>query len=194
MVRILAAADLHGSYTLARDLAKKAVDNKVDLVVLAGDIHGAKEGDGNILDSFLKVNKKVLFIPGNWDSDSEHLKLREKAKSIHHYYVRYDEVSIAGIGSPNMKISLDDNDFFEIKKQFDKMKSNKKILVSHLHAEGTKAEFSGIKGDKILRKAINYFQPDILISAHIHESEGIEDKVGRTKVFQVGRKGRIFDI
>jgi Icc-related predicted phosphoesterase len=194
MVKILAAADLHDSYDLAKHLSEKARRHNVDLVVLAGDIHGPLEGKGNILNPFLKHKQKVLFVPGNWDSDKEHQDLRKKAKSIHNYYVTYENVAIAGIGSPNMKFSLDENDFSEIKKQFEKMKPSKRILISHLHAEGTNAEFSGIRGDELLRKAIDEVSPDVLISAHIHEAEGIEDKIGKTKIFQVGRKGKILEI
>jgi Icc-related predicted phosphoesterase len=194
MVKILAAGDLHGDYKLAKDLARKASENNVDLVILAGDLQGVFEGDERILNPFIKEGKKVLFVPGNWDSEREHQKLREKGRSIHNYYVNYDGVGISGIGCGYMKFSLDEKDFLEIKKQFLKMKSSKKILVSHLHAYGTRAEFSGVKGDKILRRAIDEFSPDILISAHIHESEGIEEMIGKTRVFQVGRKGKIFEI
>jgi len=194
MVRILAAADFHGSYDIAKSLAKKAAKYNVDLVVLAGDLHGHREGQGFLLDPFIQENKKVLFIPGNWDSLEEHERLRHKAKSIHRYYVTYDGVGIAGIGSPNMKFRLDEDDFLEIKRLFNKMKPEKKILVSHLHARGTKAEFSGVEGDEIIRRAVEEFEPDILLSAHIHEGEGIEDRIGKTRVFQVGRRGKIFEI
>jgi len=67
-------------------------------------------------------------------------------------------------------------------------------LVSHLHAAGTKAEFSGIPGDEVVREAIDEFKPDLLIAAHIHESEGIEDKIGGTRVVQVGRRGKIIEV
>ena len=194
MVKILAAADLHGSYDIANKLSKKAKENSVDLIVLAGDINGMKEGAGGIIDVFLKENQKVLFIPGNWDSTKEHDILKNKAKSIHNYYVTHDGVAFAGIGSSDMKFSLDEDDFYEIKKQFLKMKSGRRVLVSHLHARGTKAEFSGVLGDDVLRRAIDEFNPDLLISAHIHEGEGIEEMIGNTKVVQVGRRGTIIEI
>ena len=63
-----------------------------------------------------------------------------------------------------------------------------------MHAAGTKAEFSGIPGDAILRKAVREFKPDMLISAHIHEAEGLEDMIEKTKVVQVGKLGKIIEI
>ncbi len=193
-LRILAAGDLHGDIDIARKLSEKGKKEKVDLVVLAGDIHGYWESNKRILEPFNKAHQKVVFVPGNLDSSEEHEVLKNSAKSIHNYYVTYRDVGIVGIGSPDWKLELEEGDLKEIKKNFGRMKPKKKILVSHLHAANTRAEFSGIPGDKILRKAVKDFKPDLLISAHIHEAEGIEDKIGKTKVIQVGRKGKILEI
>jgi Icc-related predicted phosphoesterase len=193
-LRILAAGDLHGDFDIARKLSVKAKKNKVDLVVLAGDVYGYGEGDEGILEPFKKAGQKVVFVPGNCDFEEDRARLAKGGKDIHNYYVTYGGVGIAGIGSPNWGLSLDDEDFRGIKNNFDKMKASKKILVSHLHAEGTMAEFSGIPGEKVLRKAVKDFKPDLLISAHIHEAEGLEDEIGKTKVVQVGRRGKIIEV
>jgi len=37
---------------------------------------------------------------------------------------------------------------------------------------------------------IDKFKPDILLCSHVHEAEGIEEKVGKTKVINVGKKGK----
>jgi len=193
-LRILAAADLHGSLDIAKKLSVKAKKNKVDLVVLAGDIYGYSEGDKEILEPFAKAGQKVLFVPGNCDFDEEHEMLRKEGKSIHNYYVTYGGVGIVGIGNPNWKLGLDGGDLKEIKRNFSMMKAGKKVLVSHLHARGTKAEFSGIPGDDVIRDAVDEFKPDLLIAAHIHEGEGIEDRIGGTRVVQVGRRGKVLEI
>ena len=193
-LRILAAADLHGEVGIAKRLSEKAKKGKVDLVVLAGDVYGYGEGKPGILKPFKKAEQKVVFVPGNCDFDEEYELLAKDGRCIHNYYVTYEGVGIAGIGSPNWKLSLDRKDLRSIKKNFNRMKTKKRVLVSHLHAKGTKAEFSGIVGDEVLRKAVKDFKPDLLIAAHIHEGEGIEDRIGKTKVVQVGRKGKILEI
>ena len=193
-LKILAAGDLHGKKDIAEKLSEKAKKNKVDLVILAGDIYGYTKGEKNILEPFRKANQKIVFIPGNCEFEEECKMLEKEGKSIHNYYVTYEGVGIAGIGSPNWKLSLDGKDLENIKNNFERMKTKKKILVSHLHAKGTKAEFSGFEGDRILRKAVEQFKPDLLISAHIHEGEGIEDKIGKTRVVQVGKRGKILEI
>ena len=63
-----------------------------------------------------------------------------------------------------------------------------------MHAQGTKSELSGWEGSRSIRKAIEQFKPDILIHSHIHEAEGIEDKIGKTKIINVGRKGKIIEL
>ena len=193
-LKILAAADLHGNLDIAKKLSQKGKKGKVDLVILAGDVYGYEDSDEDILEPFWKEKQKVVFVPGNCDFDNECMKLSQKGKNIHNYYVTYKDVGIIGIGSPNWKLSLDNGDFAGIKRNFDKVISGKRVLVSHLHAEGTMAEFSGIKGDAVLRRAVDDFKPDLLIAAHIHEGEGIEEKIGKTRVVQVGRRGKILEV
>jgi Icc-related predicted phosphoesterase len=93
-------------------------------------------------------------------------------------------------------MELNDQKTYEkLKKDFEKIKDlEKKILVSHLHAAGTKAEFSGVPGSDALRKAIEKFKPDLFLSGHIHEAEGLVEKIGKTRVISVGKKGTIIEL
>jgi putative phosphoesterase len=198
-LRILAAGDLHGSERIAKTLAEKAKKEKVDLVVLAGDLHGSLLGSGEVILPFKKAKQKVVFVPGNWDSSLEVdiLRYEHGIKNLDAYYVSYNGVDIVGFGNPDFDLFPSKSAVFrKLNKNFEriKTKSGKKILVSHLHAAGTKAEKFGFEGNQGLREVVEKFQPDVLISAHIHEAEGIEDLIGKTKVFQVGRKGKIIDV
>lgn len=197
-LKILAAADFQGSSAVAESLAKKAEKAKVDLVILAGDIHGSTPSK-NLISPFIKRNQKVIFVPGNWDStlESNLIKDTYNINNIDGTYTHYKGVDIVGIGSPDFRLDIDTKkNMDKLVKNFEKIKENnhKKILVSHIHAKDTLAEFSGFKGSKVVRKAIDYFQPDIFISSHIHEAEGLEQKIGKTKVFQVGKHGRIIEL
>ena len=197
-LRILAAGDFHGSVELAKKASDKAKREKVDLVVLAGDIHGAIEGV-DVLAPFRKAKQKVVFVPGNWDTSKEAALLRgvHGMKNLDGYYVNYKGVDIVGIGNPDFELVLDEKKARKkLKNVFEKIKTKggKKILVSHVHAAGTKSEFSGFAGSKALREAIDKFKPDVFISGHIHEAEGIEEVIGKTLVVNVGRRGKVLEV
>jgi hypothetical protein len=195
--RILAASDIHGDSEKTRKLAEKAEKEKVDLVILAGDITGIVETK-NLLKPFQDRKQRVVFVPGNWDS-SEAIHFLSKLygmKNVDEHYVKYKDVGIFGIGSPDWQLELNEEKAFnKLKKEFEQIKSlEKKIMVSHLHAADTKAEFSGFKGSTALRKAIEEFQPDLFLSGHIHEAEGLQEKIGKTRVVSVGKEGKIIEI
>jgi Icc-related predicted phosphoesterase len=197
--KILAAGDFHGDSKATRELAERAYKEKVNLVILTGDITSQIQTE-NLLKPFKERGQKVVFVPGNWDS-SETIDFLSKLygiKNINDNYVVYDDVGIFGIGSPDWQMNLNEKKAFEkLKRDFDKIKAlnlEKKIMVSHIHPAKTKAEFSGIPGSTALKKAINEFQPDIFLSGHIHEAEGLSEKIGKTRVYNVGRKGRIIEL
>jgi len=191
-LRILAAGDIHGDTGLARKLAEKASKEKVDLVILAGDITSPLETE--IIKPFKEKHKKVLLIPGNWDSPEiiDFLAEFYGAKNIHGYSVKYKGVGIFGISG----VEDNEKEIFDVLKRCENYLKNtrKRIMVTHIHPAGTKSEFSGFEGSEGIRKAIERFQPDLAIHSHIHEAEGIEDKIGKTKVINVGRKGKIIEI
>ncbi len=69
-------------------------------------------------------------------------------------------------------------------------------MVSHVHPSDSMMEkFTKIfPGSDGVTKAINDLHPDILLCSHVHEAEGIEERIGKTKVVNVGKGGKIFDI
>ena len=195
-LKILAVGDLHGDSSSAKRLAEKAEKEKVDLVILAGDITSFIETK-NFLKPFKDKGKKVLLLHGNHESleTADFLAELYGMRNIHGYSVKYNNVGIFGAGGA-LEFNISDKDLFDtLKKGNDALSGlHKKIMVTHMHAAGTGSEFSGFEGSKGIRKAVEKFQPDFLIHAHIHEAEGIEEKIGKTTVINVGRKGKILEI
>ncbi len=200
-MRILAAGDLHGDSGLAKKLAEKAEKENVELVILCGDLTLDESVTGNIIGPFKKKNKKVLLVPGNHETlaTADFLAELYSVKNIHGYSVKYEDVGIFGCGGANIGVFQipEEETFSLLKHGFDKIKYlKKKIMVTHVHPSGTKMEqFSHfVPGSSGVRKAIEKFKPDILLCSHVHEAEGIEEKLGHTKVINVGREGKILDI
>lgn len=200
-MRILSAGDLHGDRSLAEKLARKALEEEVDLVLICGDLtHGDQEPRG-MIGPFLERKKRVLFIPGNHDSHATADLLTHiyPVKNLHGYSIKCDDIGIFGCGKANIGPErLTEEEFFEaLKKAHDHISYLKKsIMVTHVHPTGTTAEkmtrfFPGSSG---VRKAIEELQPDIAFCCHVHEAEGIEERIGKTKVINVGRRGFVFDL
>lgn len=198
-LKILAAADIHGESKIAKRLANKAERENVDLVVLCGDIMGFQETK-NIIKPFKEKNKKVIIIPGNWDSLSNTNFLAEMydVKNLHGYSVKIGDVGFFGAGGaegPGPGRVTEREILSALKKAYSGLKGiEKKIMITHEHPFGSVSEFSGIDGNKAITKAIKTFHPDILIHGHIHEASGMEDKIGNTKIFNVGKEGKILEV
>ncbi len=119
------------------------------------------------------------------------------SKNLHGYSFKKGDVGIFGAGGANMGIhQISESEMFELlKKSHDGIKSmEKKIMITHMHPSGSKAERFGFKGSKAITKAVYEFQPDIFITAHIHEASGLEENFGKTKVINVSRKEKVFEI
>ena len=201
-MKILAAGDIHGDQSLAQRLANKAEKENVDLVILTGDITNFDESPDNILGKFLKKKKKVLFVPGNHDSfaTADFLVSMYGVKNIHGYSVKYDDIGIFGCGGANIGpvTKFQEKELFNVlEKGFKELKDvTKKIMVTHVHPSDTLMEkFSDfIAGSKGVKKAIEQFKPDFLLCSHVHEAEGIEEMVGKTRVINVGKEGTIVNL
>ena len=198
--KILAVGDIHGDTGLSKRLAEKAKKENVDLVILAGDMTWAEQSLKGIIGPFVKAKKQVLLIPGNHETVATADFLAEMyspTKNLHGYSFVKGDLGVFGAGGGDMGIHfIEDPEIFKLLKKGHKKVKNlkKKIMVTHMHHRGSKSEFSGFPGSKAVRKAIKEFKPNILISAHIHEAGGIEEKIGKTKVINVSKKPKIFEI
>jgi uncharacterized protein len=197
--KILAASDLHGDSKQVRNLATRAEKENVDLVVLCGDLTGWTETN-DIIKPFKDKKKQVLLIPGNWDSfaTADFLAKIYGVRNIHGYAVQYENIGFFGAGgaeAPGPGATSEREILRTLEKAHSGLKGiEKKIMVTHQHPSGSKSEFSGISGSKAITKAIKQFQPDLLLHGHIHEAAGMEEKIGNTKVINVGKKGKIIEI
>ncbi len=201
MVKILASGDIHGDISLARKLAEKAEKENVDLVVLCGDITYGERSTEHLIGPFVKKGKKVILIPGNHETvaTADFLAQLYGATNLHGYSIKAGDVGLFGCGGANIGLfQLTEKEIYDLlQKGYDKIKDSKtKIMVTHVHPTGTSMEkftrfFPGSEG---LKRAVERFKPDILICSHVHEAEGIEEKLGKTRVINVGKKGKIIEV
>lgn len=200
-VKILAAGDIHGDTGLAKRLAEQADRENVDLVILCGDLTYREKSTSNIIGPFVKKNKKVILIPGNHETiaTADFLAELYDVYNLHGYSIKYKDVGFFGCGGANIGLfQLSEDEILKsLEKGFQGIKGmKKKIMITHVHPSDTIMEkftdfFPGSKG---IKKAVERFKPDFLLCSHVHEAEGIEEKIGKTRVINVGKKGKLIEI
>jgi len=202
-MKILASGDLHGDVNQIKLLAKQAKKENVDLVILTGDITNFNTSTENLIGPFKKIGKKVLLIPGNHEpiTTTDFLAELYDIKNLHGYSVKYENIGIFGAGGSSVvgpsSIIPEKEMFNLLKKGFEKIKYlEKKIMVTHEHPSGSKIEkfTKFFPGSDAIKDAINKFHPNILLCSHVHEAEGLEEKIGNTRVISVGKNGRIINL
>jgi len=201
-MKILAAGDIHGDIDQVKALAKQAKEEDVDLVVLSGDLTMGEMHTEGLIGPFKAVGKKVVLIPGNHETvaTADFLAELYGVTNLHGYAISTEKVGIFGAGSANIGLfQLPENEMTKILKQgFDRIKEKQtKIMVTHVHPDATlMSKFSDnlFPGSVAARRFIEQYQPDIAICSHVHEAEGIEENIGKTRVINVGKKGRIIEV
>ncbi len=200
-MKILAASDIHADLDTVEKLAKKAKEKNVDLVVLAGDLTVLGKGLEGLLKPLTNSKKKIAIIPGNHESEADIFFLSKKYPdtlyNLHQYSFKVGDVGFFGCGLANIgpnEIS-EDEVRSRIERSFNYVKDAKrKVLVVHMPPYKTKLDTVGRNvniGSKAVREMIEKLKPDKCICGHVHETFGLEDKIGETEVFNVGPKGKI---
>jgi hypothetical protein len=155
-----------------------------------------------LIGPFKAVGKKVVLIPGNHETvaTADFLAELYGVKNLHGYSIYMGDVGIFGAGSANIGLfQLPENEITALlKKGFDRIKDVKtKIMVTHVHPDKTlMSKFSEnlFPGSVAARRFIEQYQPDIAICSHVHEAEGIEENIGKTRVINVGKAGKVIEV
>ena len=129
-MKILAAGDIHGDTRQAKKLASKAKKEKVDLVILCGDLTYAETSTSGLIGPFVKAKKKIVLIPGNHETiaTADFLADLYDVTNLHGYSIKIGNVGLFGCGSANIGLfQLQEKDIYSLlKKGFEKIKNKKK--------------------------------------------------------------------
>lgn len=200
-MKILASSCIHNDIQLVKDLADKAEKENVDLVILCGDFTHIDDPQPGLIKHFIDKGKKVMLIPGNHETNATADFLAELYDGInlHGKATKMYDIGFFGCGHANIGVHQlgEDEIYYTLKYGFYKVKdARKKIMVTHVHpSDSLIATFTNfVPGSTGVRKAIDKLKPDILLCGHVHEAEGVEEKIGKTRVINVCRSGRIIEL
>ena len=199
-MKILALSDIHGDRAFVKKMAEKGKKEKVDLVILAGDLVDWEGNIEGIVGPFKEQGLEVAVLPGNHEGMAEIGFIVEKygVKKLHGYSIKVGDIGIFGCGYGDIFIhQLNEKQFFEtLKRARESLKGVKKtLMVTHIEPDNSiiSMKIPGW-GSSGVRKAIKELKPNIHICGHVHETEGIEEIIGETRVINVGKKGKIIEL
>lgn len=201
-MKLLAFVDLHGSHSAIGKIKEKA--KKADMVICAGDISIFENNLDRLLNELNKLKKPVLIIHGNHEDENDLKKLCvlfENISYIHEKSFVKENCLFLGYGGGGF--SMVDKHFNKISKKFEKSikKFRKDIngkvtLITHAPPYKTKLDkiMKEPCGNKDIKNFILKVKPDLVITGHLHENSGKEDKIGKTLLINPGPTGKILTI
>ena len=200
-MKILAFTDLHLSSLALKKIKLKIKNQKPDILICAGDITIFEQDLDYILNKLNKLNKPLLLIHGNHETDFVIKKLCKKYKNInfiHKKHYKYTNHLFFGYGGSGF--ALIEPGFYKTGEKFQKIikknKGKKIILVTHAPPYNTKLDLivSSHCGNKTFRNFVTRNKIDLYICGHLHENFGKRDHIKKTHILNPGPYGKIIKI
>jgi hypothetical protein len=186
MMRIYAAADIHGKKEKIRVIRRSITRYSPDLVILAGDISGRFNMESTVRE-LETMGVDLLFVAGNGDPASFGPRISEsiRFRPLHMKRVEIGGMTFVGVNGTLAvpfwsMIALNES---EILKQVAGLIDKNTFLVAHPPPRGRLDQVFGKfhAGSRGLERLIEETSPAAMICGHIHESSGIT-KIGATFV------------
>jgi len=197
-MKLLTFVDLHGEVRLLKKLVKRAKEDDIDLVVVAGDLTMFEDHLRYMLRKLNAIGKKVLIIHGNHESD-KHLKeaIKDYANCVnfHEKAIKISGYVFLGYGEGGFALS--DPEFRKLARRwYGEYQKEKVVLVTHAPPFGTTTDRVEKRhvGNKDIRNFIERIKPKLAICGHIHDTAGKVDKVGETNVINPGWEGMVVEL
>ena len=174
---------------------------EADVVIAAGDFAVKRHGLDDVIEILRKIDKPIVLVPGNGESDVE---LREacagwgSAHVLHGEGVMLEGVPFYGIGAGIPVTPFGDWSFDLTEDEADELLvacPNEGVLVSHSPPHGHVDEDGGRHlGSHAVLDTIQRASPLLVVCGHIHGCWGMRSTEGRTLVLNAGPEGRFLEL
>ena len=199
-MKLLVFSDIHADFHAASNLARRSVD--VDVVIGAGDYIMPRQGLGEMITAFMRIEKPTVLVSGNCENTHD-LKSAcrgwQNAHVLHGEQVTIDGMSFFGIGGgiPITPFGSWSYDFSEDEAaQLLENCPSGGVLISHSPPKGILDISSDGRslGSTALKDTLMTKRPLLVICGHIHASAGQIDRFGETTIINAGPEGIIWDL
>jgi Icc-related predicted phosphoesterase len=197
-VKLLLFSDIHNDWkTLERILSVEA-----DCYIAAGDQVSWSRGLDRCGEILKTRGDRVWVLPGNHETDSQIAEMCARAglNALHGRTFQADSWTIAGLGysSPTPFDTPGEYSEVEIARRLETFAGIERlVLVCHAPPRETALDQvrPGVHaGSTAVREFIEKQQPDYFFCGHIHEAEGVEIRMGRTRARNLGKKAFLLDL
>ena len=197
MPRALVFSDLHND---AKAL-EKLMQVEADYYFAAGDLVTWARGFDKMA-AVLKARADRMFVlPGNHESESDirDFCARHRFTNFHGGTMEVAGKVIAGLGysSPTPFATPGEYSEPEMAARLEKFAAlTPLILICHAPPYGTRLDRidEGLHGgSKSVAEFLERHQPEYFFCGHIHEAEGVVERIGRTRAQNVGKKGYLLE-
>ena len=145
---------------------------------------------------------RMYVIPGNHESESDIADFCGEY-GFHDFHGQTIEISgqaVAGLGYSNPTPFNTPGEYSEdeLAKRLARFASlNPRILILHAPPRNTKLDRAGEGqhfGSTAIRDFIEQTQPEYFYCGHIHEAAGQQDIIGKSRGWNVGKRGQMLDL
>lgn len=197
-MNLLIFSDIHGDMAAL----KRLLDTEADFYFAAGDLVNWGAGLNRIGPLFQPRAESTYVLPGNHESAEQIASFcgEFQLHDFHGRTMKIGEYQVAGLGCSNPTPFDTPGEYSEAEiaerlRPFAGLRPL--ILICHCPPKDTPLDEAGKGkhfGSTAIREFIEREQPEYFFCGHIHEAAGVTATLGKTRCWNVGKKGYLLAI
>ena len=198
MARLLIFSDLHND---AKAL-QRLMNIEADYYFAAGDLVSWQRGLDEMGEIMKRRAGRVYVMPGNHETEQDIAEFckRYRFVNFHDAKMEIGDVHVAGLGysGPTPFNTPGEYSEAELASRLEKF-AGLKPLILICHAPPLNSSLDRVHeglhaGSSAVREFIEKHQPRDFLCGHIHEAEGVVERIGATRAMNVGKAGYLLDV
>jgi Icc-related predicted phosphoesterase len=197
-MRILVFSDIHADLPALERL----MEIDADYYFAAGDLANWGRGLEQLAPVMQKRAGRMYVIPGNHESEADIAGMCDRYgfHNFHGQTIQIEGFAVAGLGysNPTPFDTPGECSEQELAERLEKFAAlDPLILICHAPPKDTQLDRAGEGrhfGSTAVRAFIDRYQPGYFYCGHIHEAAGREDTIGRTRGWNVGKRGQMLEL
>ena len=197
-MKLLIFSDIHTD----KAALERLMEIEADYYFAAGDLANFGRGLDQLGPVLAKRAERMYVLPGNHESEDDIARFCERFEfqNFHGRTMVIDGYNVAGLGYSNPTPFNTPGEYSEaeLAERLDKFKGlDPLVLICHCPPKGTRLDQARVGqhfGSTSVREFIDRNQPVYFYCGHIHEAAGAEDTIGKTRGWNVGKRGKILEL